>query len=305
MAAPAQLPESRREHIARYARGALQAADALGRIPTPLEDINAALGLVTPQQLFELGDVPPELARKLRRLYGRVKGALGVRERVIYLDTEQCHAQRRFVFGHELGHDALRWHADAYYGDDKRTLDPDTRDELEAEANAFSAELLFNLDAFTDQAHSSRLGLAPALELADTFQTSRHAAIRRYVEAAPRPCALLIFGRYPVSHDGERSLKVLHGIESAGFREKYGPISACVPRKLPLKRWPVASDAYTAIRGCTLTPVLAGELTTVDSRKGTVRLDYEVYSNTHLAFALLTPHRRLTLGTPVRAIWST
>jgi hypothetical protein len=59
-----------------------------------------------------------------------------------------------------------------------------------------SADLLFNMDAFTDRTHFLRSVLAPTLELAETFRTSRHAAIRRYVEESLRPCALLVLGHY-------------------------------------------------------------------------------------------------------------
>ena len=166
-----ELPTERRLHVARYAGGALVAAGALGKIPTPLDDVAAALNLSSPEDLYDLADVPPGLAARVRRLVGKVAGAFAVRERVVYLDYTQPVPQQRFTHGHELGHRALLWHDSAYYCDDKYTLDPHTRDELEAEANAFSAELLFNLDTFTDQAHASRPGLAPALELADTFGT--------------------------------------------------------------------------------------------------------------------------------------
>jgi hypothetical protein len=170
--------------------------------------------------LFDLGDVLPGLARRLRRLAGKVVGAFAVRERVIYLDQTQRPAQRRFTHGHELGHCGLLWHDDAYYCDDPGDLGPDTHAELKVEVNAFSAELLFNLDAFTDRAHATRLGLAPALQLADDFDTSRHAAIRRYVETSPRPCALLILGKFLIHPGARRSLKVLRGLESArGMRK--------------------------------------------------------------------------------------
>ena len=99
----AELAVDRRDHVARYARGTLQAAGVLGVIPTPLEEVATALKLTTPQELFELGDVPPDLARRLRRLFGKVRGAFAVRERVIYLDHEQPPPQRRFVYGHEEG----------------------------------------------------------------------------------------------------------------------------------------------------------------------------------------------------------
>jgi hypothetical protein len=303
MAMPAELTEDRRAHVARYARGALLAADALGRVPTPLDDVTAALKLASPEDLFDLGAVPPGLAQRLRRLAGKVVGAFAVRERIIYLDQTQHAAQRRFTHGHELGHCGLRWHDDAYYCDDRGDLDPDTHAELEAEANAFSAELLFNMDAFTDRAHATRLGLAQPLQLADVFDTSRHAAIRRYVETSPRPCALLVLGKFLVHPGGRRSLKVLRGLESATFHARYGPITSCLPMTLPVDEVPLARDALTALRGQAPIPVLAGSITTIDSRRGPVQLDYEVYSNTHRAFVLLLPRHRVTLGKPARALW--
>ena len=39
----AELAVDRRDHVARYARGALQAAGVLGVIPTPLEEVATAL----------------------------------------------------------------------------------------------------------------------------------------------------------------------------------------------------------------------------------------------------------------------
>lgn len=298
-----ELPAERRLHVARYARGALIIAGALGKIPTPLDDVAGALDLSTPEDLYDLAGAPPGLVARMGRLLGKVAGAFAVRERVVYLDLTQPLRQQRFVHGHEIGHCGLPWHDGAYYCDDRYTLDPDTRDELEAEANAFSAELLFNLDAFTHQAHASRPGLAPALELADTFGTSRHSAIRRYVEDAPRPCALLILGKYLVHPGGRPSLKILRGLESTDFRDRYGPISDCLPTTLALDDSQLARDAQTALRGLADTPIVSGDLTT-DSRRGAVRLDYEVYSNTYRVFVLLIPRRRLMLGRQVRVEWS-
>jgi hypothetical protein len=298
------LADDRRDHVARYARGALQAADAIGRIPTPLDEVNAALRLTPPQELFDLGNAPPELVRRLRRLTGKVRGAFAIRERVIYLDRGQPAPQRRFVHGHEIGHGALPWHPDAYYCDDHRTLDPDTDDELEAEASAFSADLLFNLDAFTEQAHATRIGLAPALELAEIFATSRHAAIRRYVEDSPRPCALLVLGRFPIRSAGVPALRILHSIESRSFRHRYGPIEGCFPGHLPIQEWQMARDVAKALRGCLVEPIITGDVTVGDTSRGKATLDYEVYSNTYLCFVLLTPHRRLTIGPSVRAVWN-
>lgn len=298
------LPQDQRAHVAQYARGALAAADAVGVVPTPLDDITRALSLTDPQDLYELADMSPSLRRRMARLAGKVVGAFAVRERTIYIDRAQTWERQRFTHGHELGHRGLPWHADMYYADDHLTLDPNTHLVLEAEASAFSAELLFNGSVFTERAHSSRLGLAPALELADDFHTSRRAAIRRYVEDSPRPCALVVFGRYPIHPNGQKSLKVLTVIESASFAGKCGPAEALVPGSLPIGTAGHAADAHAALTGRGETPVLTGQHVVLEPRRGAVALHYEVYSNSYCAFALLYPKPRVALQRRVSAAWA-
>lgn len=301
----APLPQERRAHVARYARGALAAAGAVGVVPTPLDDVTRALALTDPQDLYGLDNVPPSLLSRMSKLAGKVLGAFAVNERTIYIDRTQRWERQRFTHGHELGHRGLPWHAASYYADDHRTLDPDARLQLEAEASAFSAELLFNGAQFTERAHSSRLGLALPLGLADEFETSRQAAIRRYVEDSPRPCALVVFGRFAVHPNGRRSLKILNVIESPTFADKYGHAATLIPTTVAIGEAGLAADAYAALTGRDETPVLNGQHVLLDSRCGAVTLDYEVYSNTYFAFGLLYPKRRATLQRRVTAAWTT
>lgn len=299
---PLALAPENSGRVARYARGALVAADALDRIPTPLDDVTEALRLGSPQDLFELGDAPPRLQEIVRRLRGKVLGALSVRERVIYVDRSQSRERQRFAHGHELGHDALPWHRDAYWGDDAHTLHPETRHLLEAEANRFGADLLFQLDGFTERAAQSRLGLAVPLDLATRFEASRHASIRRYVETNPRCCALLVFGRYPVYPERQRSLKVLTALESPSFRERYGPIGKLLPRTIPVATFGVARDAYTAITGDNLEPIISGTTKLTQTKRGPVTLQHEIFSNTYAALALIY-RRRPSVRRTVTAQW--
>lgn len=298
------LPDERRAHVARYAKGALLAAGVVGRIPTPLDEVSAALNLSTPQELYDLADVPPALAQRLRRLKHKVKGALDLRSRTIYVTRDQLPGQQRFTHGHELGHHGLPWHQDAYYGDDCTTLDPFTRDELEAEASAFGVELIFNLGEFTERAHCTRLNLAIAVDLADQFEASRHATIRRYVEDAPRACALLVLGRYPVYPAGHFALKVMNGIESVTFRDRFGPIEACFPAALPLTQYRLAMDGFAVLQGRTIEPIADGTIVLPDTRRGSVEMIYEVYSNTYQIFALIYPRPRFNIRRSVRAEWT-
>ena len=98
-------------------------------------------------------------------------------------------------------------------------------------------------------------------------------------------------------------MKVLQGVESNDFRSRGGSVTDCLPATLTLDDWQLARDAHTALRGMAGKPVVSGELAAIDSRRGRVQLDYELFSNTYLAFVLIMPHRRLVLGRQVRAEW--
>ncbi len=103
--------------------------------------------------------------------------------------------------------------------------------------------------------------------------------------------------------DRQPALAILRGIDSASFRDRYGPADGMFPRRLSITHSRIAADAHVALRGIALTPVINGE-TTADTRRGKIRLDYEVYSNTYQCFVLLMPRRRLTSGTFVQAHWN-
>lgn len=299
------LSPERAEHVARFARGALIAAGAEGVVPTPLDTVRQALDLHQPEDLLHLEDAPSGLLKRIRALAGKVLGALDVRERVVLIDRTQSHERQRFALGHELGHAGLPWHRDAYFADDHRTLDPDVHAELEAEANAFSADLMFNLREFGDRAHSTRLGLSAAIEMADVFQTSRRAAIRRYVEASPRPCALLVLGRFLVHPAGQPAMKVLRAIDSSSFRREFGPASALFPTTFPIGEGLLGGTALSALRGSIAEPIATGQHVLLDSARGAHTLEYEVFSNTYAVFALLYPKQRSVLRKRVRLEWTT
>jgi hypothetical protein len=107
-----------------------------------------------------------------------------------------------------------------------------------------------------------------------------------------------------VQSAGVPALRILHSIESRSFRHRYGPIEDCFPGHLPIQEWQIARDAAKAFRGCLAEPIITGDVTVGDTSRGKATLDYEVYSNTYLCFVLLTPHRRLTIGPSVRAVWN-
>lgn len=288
--------------VEQVARRALRAADVVDIVPTPLERVGAALQLEDAVDLSDLDDLPKGLLTRLRRLKGKVLGALAIRERVVFVDKDQPAPRARFAYGHELGHEAMPWHKDAYYGDDYLTLAPEARAELESEANAFSADLLFQIGRFTEEAASSRVGLAVPLGLSQKYGTSRHPAIRRYVERNPAPCALAIFGRFPVHPRGKESVKILVSLESPSFRSRFGHLNDCLPSVLGVEESELGEAVKRSLLG-TLAPVLDGTVRLEDSRRGPITLRFEVFSNTYRVFALIYAKPRLDLRARTRAEW--
>jgi len=288
--------DSTAESIRQYARGALVRADALNAVPVPIEQVADALRFAAPTALFDLGGLPPGLLTRIAALRDKVLGALDIRERVIYLDRSQAYERQRFHHGHELGHDVLPWHREAYYGDDRFTLDPESEQQLEAEASRFSDELLTGIDAFARQAAQYRIGLGAPLELAETWDLSRTVTIRRYVETHASACGLLYVGRYP----GIRRVKVLSAYESPRFRAKYGRLRDLVPLWLEVDQTELGAAAHHLITTGGEEPVIAGQY----ALDGRAPLEFELTWNTYKAFALLFERSRIPLGKRVRPVWT-
>lgn len=286
--------------VRQYARGALVAAGALNTTPAPLPDIEAAAGLLPAASLFELGEeVPPGFRALLKKITGRVLGGLAYRERTVYLDLSQLLERRRFTHGHELGHDVLPWHERAYFVDTSHTLDPRVREEMEQEANAFSADLLFGLDRFAQQANDFAPGLAVPLQLCQEFQTSAHASIRRYVETSRHVLALITLGQFRVHPGGVASLPVFDGqcVQSVTFAKRYGEILDLVPGKtIALTDSPAVMLAATESGGLRETSELQ-----LETRRGPVRFQAESFNNRRLNFVLLYPKTILPHGVRLRA----
>jgi hypothetical protein len=289
------------EEIRKYARGALQAADALERSPVPLPDVEQAIGLLPAQALFTPdADVPPRFAALAAKLAKKVMGGLAFPEKRIYLNTiDQALPRRRFVHGHEIGHRALPWHEQAYYADDDTTLDPLTRDALEQEANNFSAELLFGLDRFAAKADAYAPSIAVPLSLTEEFGTSAHSTLRRYAATSHHRVALLVLGRYTRRTGDAAYLPVMRGqcAQSPAFADRYGEIEQLITGPLPLAEHP----ALAAAAGATpLQPLQDSAELALETKRGITRFHTEVFHNGRLIFVLVF-QRNLLSGRRLRA----
>lgn len=195
------------ERVRVEARSALEHANALGRLPTPVDDILSAakLTVVDDEDLDE-----GLLARFRRKATGALKAALskvlGIFDAhgwLIHVDRGLLAVKQTFIKLHEAGHGLLVWQRTMYAvaEDCKLTLTDEVEDLFEREANNFATEVLFQLDAFTRQAADQAFGINVPLKLGPKYGASVYASIRRYVHKNERACVVLVLDP-PVVTDG-------------------------------------------------------------------------------------------------------
>src|SRR5437870_5142812 len=115
-------------------------ADARGKLPTPVDDLVAAAGLIRPKRSMlanlVLEEAPEHLRRPMRRLKFKVRALLDRKEREIHLDPSIEHpGQIVYKTLHEVTHDILSWQRELGYADDDVSLAPTTRRLFEWQAN--------------------------------------------------------------------------------------------------------------------------------------------------------------------------
>lgn len=223
--AGAQVSEhNARRRVESIAERTLRVADAVDVIPTPLREVGAAAGVMHVRTMKEL---PSEIEEAAPRRWKKVLGAAVFADSSIYVDRDGLHGRRqRFTEAHEISHLMIPWHEAAYRLDDERQLFFDTEDELEAEANAAAAHLLFQGRRYHERAAALPVSIQAPIDLAVQHDASIHSSIRYFVEQHELPVAVLIVGRY-TQFDG--TLPIWQSFESDTFLAQYGRLTDHVP----------------------------------------------------------------------------
>jgi IrrE N-terminal-like domain len=225
---PKPAPFTRRR-IAGLAEEALRRSGAVDMLPTPLEEVQRAVGVV---ERLPMQQLPKAVSAKKPGRLGRILGAFWKEERVVFIDEEQRESRRRWTDGHEAAHAMCAWHGEVLALDDETTLFKELRERIEEEANFGAGQLIFQGGRFHRRALRDQIAMATPIELARTYGASRHATLHHYVEEHPYPVALLVAGRYQRA-DG--SLPIWRSVESAKFTERHGRLADRLPnRKLTL-----------------------------------------------------------------------
>lgn len=288
-----QVNDLARRQILIVATQALQRADALGVIPTPLDDLGEAIGV---EAVIDIGQLPEELVVNKPSALKKLLGAYLFRAETAFVDFTQSKGRARFIQAHELGHRIVPWHEGAYL-DDERRLFRETEDLFELEANLAGAHLIFQGQVFFEQALEYQTSLKTPVLLADTFDASLHATIRYYVEHHPDPLAVLIAGRYKRANG---TVPIFLALESPSFHERHGPIAG----RFPTQSLPLNDDVQP------LGPLLVEARSAVDPPSKEViihdldgqrqRFIAEAFFNQRCYFVVFAPATRLRLGRQIK-----
>lgn len=189
------------------ARSALERANAFGRLPTPVADVLSAakLTVVDDESLDEglLASFRRKATGALKSALSKVLGLFDARGWLIHVDRGVAAVKQTFIKLHEAGHGLLLWQRKMYAvaEDCKLTLTDEIEDLFEREANNFATEVLFQLDAFTEQAADCAFGINVPLKLGPKYGASAYSSIRRYVRKNERACVVLVLDP-PLVGDG-------------------------------------------------------------------------------------------------------
>lgn len=228
---PVEISIHQYQLIQQHARRALIDANALGLFPTRVSDIMAAAKITVDDK----AEIDQSFLDKLRRDAGillksawqKVLGVFDTRGRFALIDKTVVVVKQTFIKLHELGHGILPWQRDIYgvIEECSSTLDPELADLFDQEANVFAAEVLFQIDAFSEEANSFGFGVDVPLKLAKKYGASAYSSIRRYVEKSPKCCTVLVFNPPELKSTDGFTCSFIRSVSSDTFRTIFGKIS--------------------------------------------------------------------------------
>jgi len=187
--------------VQRHADKLLREASAIGRYPTPIDDLLAAAKLTVVDDELLNESVLQHFMKKAKAGLATIKSALSkvlglfeANDRLVVIDREAPKPRIPFIKLHEAGHGTLPHQSKVYQliHDCEKTLDHEIADLFEREANVFASEVLFQGERFSAEAHGLTFGIKAPIALARKFGASNYATFRRYVITNPNACCVVV-----------------------------------------------------------------------------------------------------------------
>jgi hypothetical protein len=214
------------------ARTFLDRAAAWNVFPTPVDELMAAANLaVAPRSAFDPASFLAFVAKKtksaaesLKRALGKVLGLYDASDSVVHIDFSVGPAKQTFLKLHEAGHHEMPTHKKIFrlFQDCDQTLAPEIADKFEREANNFARFVLFQGNAFKDQAADLKLGVRVPINLAKRFGSSIYSAAREYARTHHAACVVYVLNPVEMGANGGFTVSVRRIEPSPSFRREFG-----------------------------------------------------------------------------------
>ncbi len=104
-------------------------------------------------------------------------------------------------------------------------IPPEIAESFEREANAFACEVLFQLDAFQNEAEQEKISILVPVRLSKRYGSSIYSAVRRYVSKNSRICMVLVLEPPVACNRRGFVAKFRREVISPPFRHSIGPLS--------------------------------------------------------------------------------
>lgn len=223
---PSQLARVRRE-----AGRALRESSVLGVLPTPVEQIMAVArvreveeDVLNPSFIAKIIGKAEKAGQVIKRALSKVLGLFHASAGLVFIDQTLIIVRKRFVRLHEAAHGFLPWQRPMYavVEDCDKSLDPETADLFDREANVFASEVLFQLDTFADMAGERPFEIWTPVRLAPKFNASIYAAIRQYVSKNHRVCAVVVLDMPTIEAGVGFRAALRRVVQSDSFKAMFG-----------------------------------------------------------------------------------
>lgn len=209
----------------------LREAGAVGRFPTPIEDLMAAAKIVVaPENALDenfLQKLRRKASNALKQALTKVLGLFDAKARLVFVDTTLGESKQSFIKLHEAGHGVLPWQRGLYavVEDCEKSLAPEVAEAFDREANNFATEVLFQLDTFITEARDYEFGIKVPMKLSKKYGASIYASLRQYVQKSNRTCVVIVLDPPElVAFDGFKAT-VRRVVPSPAFEARFGALS--------------------------------------------------------------------------------
>ena len=239
------LTASQLANVRLHADKLLRESSALGRFPTPVDDLMEAAKLTIVDDEVLNDRLLLKFARKAKSGITAIKSALSKvlglfesHDRLVVIDKNTPNPRKPFIKLHEAGHGSLPHQAKVYrlIHDCKKTLDAEITDLFEREANVFASEALFQGEVLAKEAQELDFGIKAPIHLARQFGASNYATFRRYVSTNLCACCVVVLEPAIYDSAGELRAEVRRVVMSESFAAIYDNkiLCATVTGKHPL-----------------------------------------------------------------------